>query len=448
MNLVYLAHDFPPERSPQSLRAARLAKGLADAGHEVTVISRALHLHERTTTDGNGGEGLTVLRLPAGPLNRLADRILGWSERRRASRSGADAAMAAGDLSAARPAAVGEVALSAGRANWKGRALAGLRELEDRLHFPGRGWFWSRHVARALPQLLAARRVDGVVFSHEPAAALTLARVCETRGIPFVLELADPVLAPYTPRRWRRKAWRLEADVCRRAAGIVVTSDATARLLAERHAIGLEKFEVVTQGFDPPQAAGKGAPPGDASPLQLVYCGRFYPFRDPTPLFDAVASLPSQVEWRLATPGIPVAFARNPGQVPNILDLGFLSHARSLALQAGADVLVNFANADPRQIPGKFFEYLGAGKPILHISAHEEADEQARMLLALRRGWVLPPDAGVIAAHLSALAGRRRAGQLEAELDLGMDKVQRYSWPMLGSQFAATIERFISPATR
>lgn len=286
--------------------------------------------------------------------------------------------------------------------------------------------------------------VDGVILSHEPASALLLGRVCDELGVTFIAELGDPVLAPYTPGKWVEKAFELEHSVCTRACLVVVTSDATAQLLQKRHGASVARVSVISQGFEPTPAGndegGAGHAEGGAL-LRLVYSGRFYPFRDPTPLFEAIAVSDKDVELQIATPEIPAWLGPIAASTSNIVDRGFLPHAESLELQKSADILVNFANADSAQVPGKFYEYLGMCRPILHITPHPESDPQAALVAKLKRGWVLRPESGQIADEIRRLLDLARLGKLDEGLDLSMSSVMAYSWDALGHEFAMDIGR-------
>ena len=57
--------------------------------------------------------------------------------------------------------------------------------------------------------------------------------------------------------------------------------------------------------------------------------------------------------------------------------LGVIDHFSALKLQEESDVLVHLANQNSSiQIPGKFYEYLGALKPILTI--HYDSKDPTR----------------------------------------------------------------------
>jgi glycosyltransferase involved in cell wall biosynthesis len=227
--------------------------------------------------------------------------------------------------------------------------------------------------------------------------------------------------------------------VCAKADALLVTTPAAAALLAERHA-RVAPVHVLTQGFDdalPPAPAGSaGILPGTT--LELLYTGSFYSFRSAGELLRAVLDTPG-VRLNIATIHAPddvvVASRRHPDRLRM---LGFLPHLEALDWQRRADVLVNLANRDPGQVPGKCYEYMGAGRPILHIGT-DPRDAVAAQVSALRRGWVCAPDAGTIAAHLRELVQLHAEGRVADGLQLDRDGVAGFGWGHLARRLDALL---------
>src|SRR5690606_6021948 len=124
---------------------------------------------------------------------------------------------------------------------------------------------------------------------------------------------------------------------------------------------------VVTQGFDAAStdASAPADAPFDDARLELLYTGSLYAFRRVDALLDALRMVP-QARLGIAAVTVPEAILDAAKALPGqVRLLGFLPHRATLALQRRADVLVNLANDDPVQVPGKFYEYLGAARPIL-----------------------------------------------------------------------------------
>jgi glycosyltransferase involved in cell wall biosynthesis len=92
---------------------------------------------------------------------------------------------------------------------------------------------------------------------------------------------------------------------------------------------------------------------------------------------------------------------------------GYMPHQEAIAAMRRADVLVLIKHVEPRYrglIPGKLYEYMGAGRPILALVPECEAADLVR---AGKWGEVAPPDdPDAIAAALLRLLSHQRAGTL------------------------------------
>src|SRR5690606_12288415 len=94
-------------------------------------------------------------------------------------------------------------------------------------------------------------------------------------GLPWVVDLGDPVLAAYTPRRWRARSLRLERAVFRHARHVIVTNTRALEEMRSRHGDDTP-MSVITQGFDltpAPQDGSVGAGVFEAERLELLYTG-------------------------------------------------------------------------------------------------------------------------------------------------------------------------------
>lgn len=426
LRILLIAYEFPPSPSPQSLRWAYLTNRLAALGHEVHVMAPDIGGSMEGLPDP--GPDVQVHRTWPGPVRAL----LGWLARRHPIAPQVVTAI----TGTQKPSQTGgALDLPSGaeppRLNWKGRLLEHFQRGVSWFLFPDLRAEWKGPALRALPELLTRLQPDVVVSSHEPATTLELGLEAKHRGYPWVADLGDPVLAPYTPRRWRRRARELEARVLDEADHVLVTAEPAATLLHQRHG-GIVPVSLVTQGFDEQFPSISSRPNMPQATLELLYAGTFYVFRDPRALVNAVLDVPG-VRLNIAGGNLPPWMQDVAARHPESLRLlGRVAHRQLLALQREVDVLVNLANADPSQIPGKFYEYLGAGRPVLHLLADDEPDTTAVLLQKLRRGTVSRPNE--IRQNLEQMALAQSRAELEAGLDLGPAAAERWSWTASGSR--------------
>jgi glycosyltransferase involved in cell wall biosynthesis len=454
MRVLLIAYDFPPIPSPQSLRWAYLVRELADAGHEVCVLAPDVAGY------GSGGlpelpASVKVHRVWPGPY---AATLTWWARRRQPQQhTGSQASLESHGSTDSLEDHAGHVDTrhSQPKLNWRGRIVECIRRLNRRvfnLHtvvpgvlgrvmFPDIRAEWLTWARRGLKRLLDEMSPDVVITSHEPANSIPLGIYASKLGFRWVADLGDPVLAPYTPERWRKTAWELEEEICKRAELVLLTSQHAIQDIQKRHDVHASKLKLLTQGFDGTSRSGpypRSNGPFDPELLELLYTGSFYAFRDPSSLLEAVRKVPG-VRLNIATIAAPPSVAeaaRDSGGCIRLL--GFLPHTLALSYQRQCDMLVNIANANPLQVPGKLYEYLGAHRPILHIGGgHEDA---ARMLLEETGAGspVAPEVAAIEAALRNALHKKRLAtGEPSTVVD---DVRLRYSWKSLALQLADLLE--------
>lgn len=496
MRFLLIAYDFPPIPSPQALRWAYLVRELALAGHEVHVLA--------PDVPGYGAGGLPELpasvrihRAWPGPFMALLARRQRQAQARQAvydaeAAARRAAAQAAPEQGGSAPETVEtaplvpaqvlnwkgrtrEFLLSLPRRciglprslarrllgssswlgrridrlrlrvwgsglNWKGQAAESIKRGLSLLMFPDARAEWMPWARKLLDRLLDDIKPDVVITSHEPANSIELGLHAKRRGFRWIADLGDPVLAPYTPPRWRKRAHALERALCERADVVTVTSEAARRVLRERHAIPDERCILVTQGFDHRFEDG-GSDDGeigfDRDRVELLYTGSFYAFRRPGDLLQAVIDTPG-VRLSIATIVAPQEVAEAAAAHPDkVRLLGFLAHRQALALQRRCDVLVNLANDDPVQVPGKLYEYIGSGTPILHVGG-TDCDASTRLLHEAGAGWCEPADRIALTGRLRMLVEtKRQHGRVEREaVDYDLN---RHSWQSLAHRVAELV---------
>lgn len=406
MRILLLAHDYPPIDSPQALRWGYLARELHRMGHQVTVFCATPP--GRPQAACGWAAGPVVIPVPASGLLHNSFRMAARSRR-----------------SASRVTTLSGTQASIGTSTWRGRVAANLFRAADWFVFPDGRRAWLRPAKKAVREWLRNNKPDVVISSHEPAVSLLLGEECARRGLTWVVDLGDPILTDYTLPHWRRAALRLESRVCRRADALITTSAATSQLLAERHQIDAEKFTVVPQGFEPSFDNGRKECGG--AELQLLYTGRFYRFRSGRELFEAVVRTPGVV-LDIATPEVSSELRAYASKHPRAIRIQqSLPHEDALEAQRHADVLVCLGNANPVQTPGKVYEYLGSGRPLLQV--YQKASDPVNALVTqLRRGWTLAADVDALSAKLVLLRDMKAAGRLLEGLDLSMASVTSHNW--------------------
>lgn len=428
MHILLIAYEFPPSPSPQSLRWTYLSRHLADMGHRITVLT--IHLGGHTIGLPPVPNSIAVHRTFAGPvrgtLAALRDR------RMKATRHKSGPSLAITPRSPSR---------SENHHDWRQITSSSIQSMAAKVLFPDIRGEWLPWGTRELHRILSADEPDVVVSSHEPATSLELGLLAARKSIPWVADLGDPVLAGYTPARWRNRSLRLEREVCLHADHITVTTDTAAKLLSDRHGRN-ERITSLPQGYEVDTTLQPHGIDFDPARIELLYTGRFYDFRRPDALLSALERFP-EARFNIATVTIPESVKTALRDMPDrVRLLGFLPHRQAIALQRDADVLVNIGNVDPAQVPGKMYEYLGSQRPLLHLGSKDDAI--ANLLARLHRGWSCANTSDEIAAWLQKAIDAKQKGMLAQGLDLGLDSVDEWNWKRL----AARVDGILSSIAR
>lgn len=340
------------------------------------------------------------------------------------------------------------------------RAFAALRAAGSVFLVPDTYIGWRPFALRAARAVIARDRPDAVLSSGPPETnhlvALALQR--ET-GLPWLADFRDPwfglhLRTPPTPWHRARHA-RLERDVLERADAVTATTTWLRDLLRARARRPLARLHVIRNGFDSADFASPSPSPR-SGPLRLVHAGMLTLTRSAEGLLAAVAHLHAadpalvgafEIELIGARESRNDAAAAAPALAGCVHLRDYVPHRDATAAMQAADVLVLIKHVEPRfrgLIPGKLYEYMGAGRPILALVPESEAAELVREL-----GWgeVAPPDDPVaIAAALQRLLAAKRAGRLDGAYPMrGREQFERRAQ---AENLAALLDQIVAPAQR
>lgn len=187
-----------------------------------------------------------------------------------------------------------------------------------------------------------------------------------------------------------REMWeeKMEQSVMDEANAITTVTQRFAENFRQKYSTSIKRMEVIYNGFDPQDYKNIEVLPNDGK-FTLIYPGIFYKERNPRLFLQAVAELLQ--ENRINRSDLKLQFAGvfdYPGYTDNIdcvrkLQLedmveimGNLPHKKALSAMKSADVLLLIGDTAPGSeayIPGKLYEYMAIGHPILALSFEGES---------------------------------------------------------------------------
>jgi glycosyltransferase involved in cell wall biosynthesis len=429
--VLMIAHHFPPTGGSGSNRALAFARYLPTFGWQPAVLTPGV-AWAANRDDGLLSElppGLRVIRTHSfepQPLPLGEGRGEGWS--------------AADTHPSPRPS-------PRGRGSFRSQ-LGHLKRFPD-AHI---GW---------LPFALAAashERYDVAYSSSGPFTSHLIGLLLKRRTRkPWVAELRDGWY------RWNRAifpdypAWRgalerrLEAAALRSADRVVLVTDRMAAAFRWQYAdLAPEHFAVVPNGFDatqfPPQ------PPEPHEGWKMVHAGALYYGRSLSSFLEAAARLVEADpefarQFRLTLIGTLDATARAELRRTPLGDrvriTGQLDHASTIRAMHSADVLLLIANTTPgadATVPGKLFEYLAVGRPVLAIAPLRSST--ADVLDSTGGGWLAPADDPPAIACVLERAFRERS-KPPVPSDVG-----RFDRRALAGDLACIFDQVVGDAAR
>lgn len=284
----------------------------------------------------------------------------------------------------------GHARLAAGRAALMGRVGAVLRPLshcvgvQPEALAPSAAWAVTGR--RAVAAALAEHRPDVVVATGPPPAAYWVtAGLGDRLRTPLVAELRDLWAGnPYYDAGGRALVG-IERRALRRSAAIVCVTPQAQQRLAMLHPTLADRIHVLPNGFDPALAALRPAVAREsAEPATLVHAGALYGGRSLSALAAALDTprLRGRVRLELIGPGSTDGLERLGDALATTPPVDWDTAVRRVAV---ADVaLVVFTPGDETAVPGKLYEALALGRPVLALVGPDSA--MAALMRSLGRG--------------------------------------------------------------
>jgi glycosyltransferase involved in cell wall biosynthesis len=275
---------------------------------------------------------------------------------------------------------------------------------------------------------------------------------------PWVAELRDGWY------RWNRAifpdypAWRdalerrLEAAAIRSADRVVLVTERMAEAFRWQYRdCPAEHFSVVPNGFDPAQF-GQARPRDPHKEWVVVHAGALYYGRSLATLLEATRRLVEHDadfarNFRLRLLGSLDASARREvergGLSSHIEVIGQTDHATAIDAMRNADALLLVANTTPgaeATVPGKLFEYLAIGRPVVAIAPAESST--ADVLRQTGGGWL------AAAGDVDSIARALRHAHAERQTAVDPPGIKSFDRRRLAGDLARIFDEVSAGAAR
>ena len=407
--LLLIAYNFPPSTAAGVFRTARFVRWLPRRDWQVFA--------------------LTIPAAPATAAAALPDSVsvdrtavvrpLAWLLRLRGDKNAAPATL--------RP---GATAGSRRRAGGAGSIWTRFKDMLSLvITFPDAQVGWALTAIPRGRALVRRNKIDVLYTSGPPHSSHLIGLALhKLTGRPWVADFRDPWarkpwVEEHERRVWRMKGiQRLERLVVRNAERVILNTERLRADFARNYPeIPDSHFVCIPNGYDPAEFAALPQTPR-AGPFRITHAGTLYRRRNPVSLLEATRALLDQGTIRggdieiefigaVLLDGISLEEeARRLGLGDVVTVRPAIPHAECLGKLGEADVLLAVQPDTETQIPGKLYEYLYIGKPVLALShpgatsefvrenglgevANPDAPAEVRQALArlyLGRGSVTP----------------------------------------------------------
>jgi glycosyltransferase involved in cell wall biosynthesis len=313
---------------------------------------------------------------------------------------------------------------------------------------------WVPFAIRQARKIIRRHNIEFLLVTVPPFSALVAATALkrEFPGLLLISDFRDEWLSFYlkdfefqNSEYTRRRAEAIERETVELSDLVVAVNSSSRDTIQRRYpAERPEKFAVVPNGYDPEAFAGFRPRKSESPRMIVTHVGTVYPTASPRFYLDAVDGLPEEVRRQIETRFIgrisdsERVFLENRHSTVAIL--GFMPQSAALKYMEDTDYLLLTMTNDI-SIPGKIFEYMATGKPILAVT---QAGNEVHQILGETAAGVTadPADLRSIQALILRAFDAWRDGR--KLVDHRGATVRRYERPRLAAEYGRLL-REIGP---
>ena len=263
--------------------------------------------------------------------------------------------------------------------------------------------FWIKPSVAYLIKYLKENPVDAIVSTGPPHSMHMIALgVKKATGIKWIADFRDPwtnidfyqelMLSKYADSKHRS----MEREVLQTADQVLTIGNT---MTEEMKVLGAHKVETLTNGFD--EDDFPDSPVTVDEEFSISHIGTFSPSRNHEALWQALSELKSEnpqfaKKLKIRTVGVVDHTVKDSleryGLTENWEQIAYVPHQEVLDYQRRSRVLLVSVNNTPNAkgiLPGKFFEYLASGRPILVVGPNDS--DIADVIGKTGAGYVVEP---------------------------------------------------------
>lgn len=267
--------------------------------------------------------------------------------------------------------------------------------LREKNKFPDIYGDWIEAATEKGIQIVTKNKLDLIYASGVPWSSFVVAKKISSKtGVPFIIDYRDLWTEDYAQfgnKIVSNKELNLELELLNSANHVITVTNSIGKVLSEKINNNSEKITVITNGFDDDEFTIETETKENGK-FSFGYIGVWKENYNPEQLIMSINKLSDaqaiQVEFIGA--GFDIEKVSKITKKNTTIEcLGYIPHSKAVKLMKELDCLfVTTPDSDYSQLclPGKIFEYLGSGTPVL---AYIDADSELWKFLEKTGGALL-----------------------------------------------------------
>ena len=431
--VLIISYLFPPAGGVAVQRALSLAKYLPALGFEVHVLrarNAATPVIDRSLLQHIPASVRVHHAISPEPRFAFRQRVWGW-------------------LSAGKSPKPAAASATSSKRGWKSVVTDAIR----RIFCPEPEVLWVPFATRKARRIIRRHDIDTVMVTAPPFSAF-LVGIRLKRELPnlkLISDFRDSWLGYYASTydllknvQTRKRAEEIERMTVELSDFVVTVTRSTRTEIRTRYPEQPEeKFVCIPNGYDPEVFAGLQQEQHEkrlGAKIVVANMGTVAPASSPTFFLDALEAMPEQIQSEFEMHFI--GRVANSEQVVlesrkiHVKLLGFMPQAKALQELAKADYAL-VVMTDAASVPGKIYEYLATGKPILAVAPLN--GEVAQVLRETGAGWCADPRdrEGLMQMIQTAYDVARRGSD---QLKRNPAAIRKYERPRLAAEYGRLLD--------
>ncbi|MCJ7552721.1 MAG: glycosyltransferase [Ignavibacteriaceae bacterium] len=302
------------------------------------------------------------------------------------------------------------------------------------------GWYLS--AVKTGEKIISNNKIDAIVTIGPPHSTHLIGKKLSRKfNIPFIPVFIDPWVDIIYYKGFKRSRLtlkidnKLEKSVLEQSSHTVFVTESMKEDYINKHHFIKDKSSVLYWGYNEDDFANLKSTRTNMGEKVLVHAGNIFDYQNPENLWKVIRSrIDGGEKFRIKFLGTIAPLIRKSIEQNGLTDIteyiGFLPYKEMLRELLNTDYLLVCAT-EKRHVPGKLFEYLRTGKPI--IAFGQDNEEVENILKEANAGMLFKYDDDVNIFFESA-----------DQFNSDINRIRKFNREMITQQFSNILNRIYS----